>query len=190
MGISFVDKDNNLSDNEIISEIKKGEYQYLGFLIDKYMPLILKNAKDFEGYLEKEDLVSEGISALFSAVTAFDGEKSKFSTFLALCVKRAMLTASKASFAKKRIPSELISSLEDVELVCNETPEDIYIDKENFDIIKKNIASELSELEYNVLSLLLDGNTYADIAEKLNISLKSVDNSLYRIRTKLKESRK
>lgn len=49
------------------------------------------------------------------------------------------------------------------------------------------VANSLSSLESKVLSLFLSGMTYDEIANQLEISAKSVDNALQRIRKKLKK---
>ena len=187
MGISFVEESKNLSDNEIISRINEGKYEFLQVLIDRYMPLILSKAKFLGGSgVEIDDLIAEGIMGVFSAVKSFDAGKSKFSTFVSLCVERAMLGEIRTASSKKQIPGNMITSIYDVELESGENPEDIYINKESFRSLKENIVSGLSDMENKVLSLFLEGNTYSEIAEKLGVSVKSVDNSLLRIRNKIK----
>ena len=68
----------------------------------------------------------------------------------------------------------------------NNSPEKIFFDNEDFKSLKDTIKVELSSLEYEVLQLFLSGENYSAIAEKLGISEKSVDNSLTRVRKKLK----
>ena len=188
MGISFVEESKNMSDNEIISRINEGRYEYLQVLIDRYMPLILSKAKAFGGFgIEIDDLIAEGIMGVFSAVKSFDTEKSKFSTFVSLCIERAMLAEIRTASRKRQIPSNMITYINDLELESGDNPEDIYINKESFCSLKENIVSGLSDMENKVFELFLDGNSYSDIAEKLGVSVKSVDNSLSRIRNKIKK---
>jgi hypothetical protein len=87
---------------------------------------------------------------------------------------------------KKDIPEELITSIEGLELVDNNSPEKIFFDNEDYKSLKDTIKLELSELEYQVLESFLGGENYSSIALKLGISEKSVDNSLSRVRKKLK----
>ncbi len=188
MGNSFVKEDKNYSDDEIISRFKSNDFDCIQVLIDKYMPLVINYAKSFNvSPIETEELIAEGIVSVFTAVKSYDPEKSKFSTFVSLCIKRAMLDQIKTSTRAKRIPSDMITDIDSVEIEGFDSPEEILIDKENLEEFKSNISSFLSETELSVLKLYLEGNTYSDISDKLNISLKSVDNALSRVRNKLKD---
>ncbi len=190
MGNSFVEEDKKLSDKEIISEILSGRYEYFSILIDRYMPTVILSARSFENCgVDIDELISEGTLAVFSAVRTYNSELSSFGTFAGLCIKRAMLSQIRSASAKKRIPEDLITPIDDVVLENPETPEDIYIKKESYDILKENVFSGLSMLECSVLTLFLDGVAYSEIAHKLKIPVKSVDNAMTRIRNKVKNNK-
>ena len=187
MGISFVEEIENLSDDEIISRFRADDFDCIQILIDRYMPLVLSTAKSFGvSSIETEELIAEGVLAIFKAVKSFDGEKSKFSTFVAVCIKRAMSDQVKSAQRAKRIPTDMITTLNDIDVGESESPEEIIIGKENLAEFKDSIFSFLSPTELSVLSLYLEGNTYGDISDKLDISLKAVDNALTRVRNKIK----
>ena len=50
--------------------------------------------------------------------------------------------------------------------------------------VEKKINESLSGLEKKVLNEFLQGNSYNEIAESLNIPVKSIDNAIQRIRKK------
>ena len=52
--------------------------------------------------------------------------------------------------------------------------------------VYNKLSSTLSDKEFKVFKLYLDGYSYKQISEKLSMPLKSVDNSLLRARKKLK----
>ena len=66
-------------------------------------------------------------------------------------------------------------------------PEDIVIDKENFDLIEGKMGEILSDLELKVLSAYLDGKSYQEISDELKRRVKSVDNALQRVKAKLEK---
>ena len=65
------------------------------------------------------------------------------------------------------------------------TPEQTVEINERLSSAMQGIATRLSSLERQVLLLFLDGASYSTIAQRLNISEKTVDNALQRVRTKL-----
>ena len=177
------------SDTELVEFINNGEFKYLQLLINRYMPYIISVASRYNvGGFDTEDFIQEGILAIFSAVKAYNGEKASFKTFACLCINRAMNSAlSRVSGAAKHIPEGLISPIDEIELADMSNPESILIEKEEFSDLEHTIKSELSEFEYQVLCEFLSGKSYNDIAVTLDVTAKSVDNALRRIRSKIKK---
>ena len=64
-------------------------------------------------------------------------------------------------------------------------PEEIVITKEHFMSLREKMSKNLSKLEWNVLSLYLDGKSYVEIAKIVKKSEKSIDNALQRIKRKV-----
>ncbi len=187
MSKDFVKVDSELSDLEIISLIKSGRYEYLHILIERYMPCIVSSAQKYSGIgCDFDDLVQEGRLAVFSAVKSYKPEKASFSTFVSLCIGRAVSDFVKGSNAKRRVPQSMITSIEDADFPDADSPEKILLDKESYAALTENIKNSLSNLEYCVLCSFLLGRSYAQIAEYLDIPEKSVDNALKRIRSKLR----
>ncbi len=187
MGINFVENNKNFTDNEIIEKIKSGDYELLAVIIDRYYPVILYYARKYCPADYSEDAVQEATLALYSAVKDYDPEKSSFATFAALCIKRSLISVLKSRNRLKSIPDELLSSIEDLQIIDRNSPEKIFFDREDYKSLTDSIKLELSALEYKVLQFYLSGEKYSDIAEKLDITEKAVDNALWRIRKKLKD---
>ncbi len=183
----IVENYESLSDEQIVSQINNGKYEYLQVLIERYLPKILFFVSRYCTPNVREDAIQEATFALYSAVRNFDSEKSSFSTFAGLCIKRSVLSCVKSTKRKKDIPDELLDSFDQVEIADHADPEKIFLEKESFQTLTDYIRLELSGLEYQVLQRYLKGQSYAVIAKELNITEKSVENSLTRIRKKLKE---
>lgn len=184
---NFVENYENYSDDEIVEKIKNGNYEMLQVIIDRYYPTISFFVKKYCPSDYIEDAFQEATLALYSAVKDFEPQKSSFSTFATLCIKRSLIGVLKVRQRKKDIPDELLTSIEELELVDSNSPEKIFFDREDYKSLTDTIKLELSSLEYSVLQLYLSGEKYSAIAIKLNISEKAVDNSLARIRKKLKD---
>ncbi len=186
MGMNFVENNKKLADDEVVSLINRGEYENLQIIIDRYLPLIIKTARDYCPKDEIEDAVQEATFALYSAVKGYDSQKSSFSALAAVCIKRSIIAHLRKNNSQKVIPKELLFSIEEAEIPAFSTPETIFIEKESFEAFADNIRLELSNKEYKVLQLFLEGKSYSEIATQMNISEKSVDNALARIRKKIK----
>ena len=188
--ISFVEFD-DLSDEELISRIRSGEDKLFSVLAHRYLPFIRFLATRYSVYsMEIDDLIQEGTIALFGAIRDYRTGESAFSSFAFLCIRRALADACKSVGRKRRIPVSMIAPLEDCgEFSDSENPEKILIEREEYRNLTDSIRLELSEMEYQVLADFLAGNSYATISEKQGISVKSVDNALRRIRTKLKDKK-
>lgn len=188
------------SDNEIIERISDGDDDALEFMMKKYGSLVKKEIRTV--YIigaETEDLVQEGMIGLFKAIKDFEPDKgASFPTFATLCIKRQIKTAITASNRQKHKPLNTYISIyaesnekgtllgEDIaDTKDDANPEKLVLVRERNNVLNERIASELSSLERKVLKLYLDGLSYADIAAALSKTEKSVDNALWRIRSKL-----
>lgn len=187
MSINFVENNKKLSDNDIVERINNGDYELLQVIIERYYPLICSYVRKLCPDAYSEDAFQEATWALYSAVKGFEKDKSTFSTFADVCIKRAVIGVLKSSKRQKIIPDELVSSIEDCEIVDSNSPEKIFFDREDYKNLTNSIRLELSPLEYEVLQHYLTGESYSEIALKLDINEKSVNNALSRIRKKLKK---
>ena len=143
----------------------------------------MKAAKLCSAELDPEDLQQEGYMALIDAVRSYEDSKGSFSAFAGKCIENRMKnTAAKAHEKLKKTDDY------DFEQIADEhsSIDDHLIIKEYDTEIGKKLSSLLTEKEYNVLKLYLEGYTYKQIAEKLAVTVKAVDNSLLRTRKKLK----
>ncbi len=177
----------NADDNELIS-LSSENKEVVAVLISRYIPLINKVAFQFSKILDFDDLVQEGSLGLLDAISSFNSDKDiKFNTYAAICIRNKILkavekqTSYKAGKGQKTIPLDSLSEKAD-----NLTPESIFIGKESLDAVIEDVKKVLSPLERNILFSHLGGLDYRSIAQNLNISPKSVDNALQRVRRKLK----
>lgn len=194
-----------VTDEELILRIREGENTITDFIMEKYKNLVKSKAKSM--YIlgaDREDLIQEGMIGLFKAVRDYDsGRDASFATFADLCVSRQMYTAVQASRRKKHIPLNTYISLyssnretesgEETHLIqslasrVDVNPEELLIDKENAQLLEKQIEKELSPFENQVLDLYLTGMSYVQIAKVLGKDEKSTDNALFRIKGKVKK---
>ena len=196
------DKYNNLTDEQIISQIKQGDQNALSYLLDKYRELVNKKVgKYFMIGAEKEDIIQEGMIGLFKAIKNFNEEKQNtFKSFANICIERQLISAIKSSNRQKHMPLNSYLSLntaaydnneeDSVELIDTfdsktiEDPLETVMKKEYYSEIEKAVNKNLSKFEKQVLARFIKGDSYITIAKKLDSPVKSVDNAIQRIRKK------
>ena len=195
-----MEKYRNLTDEELIEQLRLGDTKIMDFILDKYKPLVRKKANAM--YLiggDTDDLIQEGMIGLFKSIRDYNKEKeSSFYHFAELCISRQIYTVVEASNRKKHAPLNSYVSLysgtneEGVVLAdsltagATENPEQLMIDQENLVLFLENLKERLSKMERQVLDLYLAGLNYQQIAEELHKSPKSIDNALQRIKLKVK----
>ena len=69
-------------------------------------------------------------------------------------------------------------------------PEELILEKEKLEVLEQIIEAELSIFEKAVLDLYLTGMSYTQIAAVLGKDIKSTDNALSRIKSKIRKELK
>ncbi len=141
------------------------------------------------------DLLQEGSLGLYNAINTYNPEKDvTFTTYAGVCIKNKILDyIRKESVFKKNIgyqKNNKDADSDEYDLLGNikdpsKTPEEELIEKEE-ELIKKdkleNIMSNLNDTEKEILRLYIQFNSYDEIAKKLNITSKKVDNTIQKIK--------
>ena len=192
----------NLTDEEIIKEIRLGDDEALTYILEKYKDLVnAKVGKYFIIGAEREDTIQEGMIGLFKAIKCFDPDKqNSFKSFANICIERQLITAIKTSNRQKHMPLNSYLSLntsayennddDSIELLETfnsntiEDPLETIMKQEEYIEVEKAVNKNLSNFERQVLTRFLNGESYNKIAEKLETPVKSVDNAIQRIRKK------
>lgn len=191
----------NDKDEDLINKIKSGDNDALEFLLNKYKETVnMKVSRYFIVGAEKEDIMQEGLIGLYKAIKGYDTEKqNSFRSFANLCIERQLITAIKSSNRQKHMPlnsylSLNMSAYDDAEDDTSifevfdanviEDPLDTITRREYYKSVENVIEKSLSPFERQVLTELVNGNSYTIIAEKLDSPVKSVDNAIQRIRKK------
>ena len=189
--------------NILLKKAQAGDSEAVNKILKEYTKLLDFNAQKY--YLlggEQEDLVQEGVLGLLKAIKYYDETKSSFSSFANLCIRREMITAIKrANSQKNMILNEAVKNNKKIEKLEYEeesyeldnyesleaNPEEAVLLKEKIEEFKKFSVDNFSKFEKEVLNYLLRGYTYREIAQILTRDLKSIDNTIQRIRKKWKE---
>jgi len=190
--------------DEVMVEIAKdGDLEALEYLIKKYKNFVRAKARSY--FLigaDREDIVQEGMIGLYKAIRDFKPDKlSSFRAFAELCITRQIITAIKTATRQKHIPLNSYVSLNKpiydeesdrtlLDVISGHKvtdPEELVICREELGHIEGKIGETLSDLEWKVLALYLEGRSYQEIACDLDRHVKSIDNALQRVKRKLEK---
>ena len=182
-----------LTDEELISEFRSGSDEAFEIIASRYIGLISSASKRYRlsfADADDSDMLQEGMVALLSACRSYDESKGmSFKNYLMTCVENRYRSMMRASSRQRAVPTRNMISLEDdAEAAFDPTVtslSEMVETKEYINSLHRILKNSLSSLEYKVAILHLSGYTYKEIAQRLNISLKSVDNAQTRIRQKL-----
>ena len=154
-------------------------------LVRRYTPMIRKVIFGF-GQLSYDfgELFSEGCVALHTAAQRFDTEQDEvtFGLYARICVRNRILDLL-------RLSENNLSNYDcDIEqMPDDESPEGRLVEQETFDNIISGAKKVLSDYEFHVLLLHIQGYKTAAIAGMLKRTPKSVDNAKSRLFRRLRE---
>lgn len=201
MAVSENEEFVSMTDDEIVKLAKNDNIPALECLLEKYKNLVKSRSRPY--FLigaDREDIIQEGMIGLYKAIRDYDTEKyTNFKAFAEMCITRQIITAIKTATRRKHMPLNSYVSLshpvfdEESDKTLLDTitehscldPEEIIINKENYNSIGKRITELLSPKEMEILTVYLQGKSYQEISEQLGISHKSIDNALQRVKRKL-----
>lgn len=194
---------NNENDYELLYLISENNEDAKEIFFEKYRPIVEVKAKKLFPYIrnkgyELSDLIQEGMIGLSNSINDFREQKNvKFSTFANICIDRQLYSFIRdCSRQKHKILNDSMSIDSDynkngVPLVDavydeqNKNPEDSFIELSDKIELYENIKNMLSDREYEVFQLRMQGFTYQEIASLIGGTTKSIDGAISRIKQKL-----
>ncbi len=190
-----------INDYELLSYVHEGNEEACNLLFQKYKPFIISYAKKLfssrEPFgLELNDLIQEGMLGLYVAIQSFQEKKDvKFYTYAKTCIENRINTMiTKARRQKHKLLNESVSleggeedfGLEKVVGDSTSNPEYMIIDQEEQILLLQKLKDKLSDFEEQVFELKKSGFRYKEIADILDKDVKAIDNTIGRIKNKLK----
>lgn len=183
------------SELDLVKKAQKGDSVSMEALICKYMWLARSKARKYflvsGGY---DDLLQEGLMGIFKAIRAYDDEKNESLTaFIAMCISSQIKDAIRSSSrAKHRLLNEAVSltALDDnipQEYIVD--PINNYIEQEGVESFYVKLNKLFAPMQLEVLKYYMEGYTYTEIANMVNLSPKKVDNTLHSIKNKIKKNK-
>lgn len=197
---------NNSDEIKILADqCKLGNRESFDELLQLLKPAIFNIIKKYRiPSLDVDDLYQEACIGLYEACMNYDESRGDFFAFSIMLIKRHLINVLKSALRQKHIILNSAYSLDgyidrDTELVLIDvipsvvpTPEKIYLSKEKkeeYMRLMEYVMFNCSLKEKGILKDFLYGCTYEEISHRRGVTVKSVDNALYRIRTRLKKNK-
>lgn len=179
---------NALSDDELVSHIRQGSSDAFNALVLRYSNTVSYLAsRYYSDSLTNEDWFQEGMIGFLCAVRSYRlGDTASFSTYASVCIRNRLSGCLKRVTNSKNLPMSSSLPYDDLFIDSVHSPEEDYIENERYRFFSESFINQLSAAERQVIKCYLAGFSYAEIADKLGITVKSVDNAICRVKHKLK----
>ncbi|MBQ7923684.1 MAG: sigma-70 family RNA polymerase sigma factor [Clostridia bacterium] len=181
------------TDETLVLLAQSGEKAAEAELLLRYRNLVRFYARKF--FLvggETEDLIQEGMIGLYQAVGSFktDGsDKRSFKKFASLCVWRQIIDAVKVAAGKKNEPlKDYVSIAEENVAFAKLDPEESVILNDDRKELNERMSRILTDTEFKVFTMYMDGRSCSEICEITGKGYKSVDNAIQRSKQKLRKA--
>ena len=168
---------------DLISECRKHNDEAFDELVRRYTPMMRKVIASFNMQLDFDELFSEACIALHSAAQRFNVEQGDvtFGLYARICVRNRLVDMIRAA--------EILPDVTecDVEQISDDESLDVgLVKRETIDTLLNSAKLLLSDYEYRVLILHIQGYKTAAIAKMLSRLPKSVDNAKSRLFRRLR----
>jgi RNA polymerase sporulation-specific sigma factor len=192
-----------LEDLQLVLRARNGDTKAMDTLLRRYTGFVrLKSSSYFLAGGDSEDLIQEGLIGLYKAVRDFRSDKeTSFRSFAELCITRQIITAIKTATRFKHSPLNTYVSFsqtpagQESEGDCTlgdalpgpgvDEPSIMVISTEELQSLVFCLGTGLSQLESDALRLYLEGSSYEEMAERLEVDTKTIDNALQRVKRKI-----
>ena len=194
----------DITDGQLVQMIREESEDAKEVLYERYKYIIDIELKKYNRMAwalsyDVNDLYQDALVGFTDGINNYREDKAaSLSSFLTLCVDRKLqVSIKKASRLKNKLIHDALSLEEEYrsttqlkELLSDNSkndPLENILREENYLELKREIKKNLSNSEYEVYSYMINGLKYDEIATLLNKNLKQVDNTIQRVKSKIKK---
>lgn len=179
----------NAASDEELAVLARNSVDAEALLLKRYLKLVRYHANQYAASeTDADDLAQEGLITLLHVISKFRPEEgTSFSAYAQVCIVNRMRTLAKRAGNYEAPVADIAQLMEEQSVIADaETPESIFVEKENYAHCRMQVMALLSAKEWEILQCIMSGASYAQTAEMLKISQKSVDNAMQRVRRKMR----
>lgn len=173
--------------------------QSINDLIEEYQWIVHLKANHYYSFVsERDDLTQEGLIGLYEAIIGFDSIHGvAFTSFASICIDRKIINYLRSENRRKH---EALNSYTSIFKPINtdesdtvlidildggfKDPSSFLIEKDMYEQTEKLLRKKLTELEFAVAWLRVGGYRFDEMADVMGVSMKVIDNALFRARSK------
>lgn len=186
-------------ERELIIKAQSGDKTAENALVVRYKNYVEVISRPyFLAGAEQDDIIQIGMIGLMKAIRTFNPDNEiNFKTYSTKCIRNSILDGIREAGAKKNLPlnSSFAISEEDDENGYDiyqmpsgdPDPEQQYIAKEAEEAFFDALSQTLGETDLAIIKLYLSSMPYKEISEKLGITAKKVDNTIYNTKKKIEK---
>lgn len=180
---------------ELVNLAQAGLKEALDLLVEKYYPMVIKiSSKYYAPWAEFQDLVQNGLVGFIKAVYYYQPDKSGFSSFAWRSIESEL--KSFLTFLNRK-KNRMLTDAVSVDLLTSEDSDETGYSFEDFSLstarqaiagmIMEKVNEHLSELEVQIVQMWIDGASYEQIEQELDVNFKKVDNTVQKLKRILRE---
>lgn len=186
--------------NLMVINAKNGNVASMDYILKYFKPKVTAICREY--FLlgsDFDDILQEGMIGLYKAIMGYNIDKNvSFSAFASMCIHHQIQNAVKVASSKKNQPlNEYISiniegrvDMEDAPKIMlqahDQGIEERSLNNERLNLLYQNIQKELTNIQYGILLMYLNGYSYTEIASEYKLTNKNVDNQIQAIKKKLR----
>ncbi|ABV34210.1 MULTISPECIES: sigma-70 family RNA polymerase sigma factor [Pseudothermotoga] len=175
---------------ELVNLAQSGLKEALDLLVEKFYPMVVKiSSKYYAPWAEFQDLVQNGLVGLIKAVYYYQSDKGGFTSFAWTSVESEL--KSFLTFLNRRKNRMLTDALSVDSITDEESDETGYsfedagtstVRQAVLEIVMEKVNGHLTDLEQGIISMWINGSSYEQIEQELNVNFKKVDNTVQKFK--------
>lgn len=179
-----------IADERLVSQAQAGCQTSLNQVVSSYERLVYKMSQRY--FLpggDRQDIIQEGMVGLAHAIRNFDARyERKFFDYAVMCVRNSLVRAIRGANRKKQqVLNQAGEITEATYLACASNIDEQVVGRMSLQLLWAQLKKRLSPLETEVLCKRLADHQTDEIAAELNLSVKQIENALFRARQKSRE---
>lgn len=177
------------NEDELALTAASGDCRALSALAADFYPRVRSLAAKYSDSMsETDDLTQEGMIAFLDAVRTYRlSAGAVFGTYVSTCVRNRIVSSLRKSLSPANVPLRGHVQLDEADDPEDpQSSEELVISQDEAARLLERISCTLNDREMDVFRMHVSGCSYEETAKTMGITKKSVDNTLQRVRRKIR----